>query len=612
MKSNVIYLIVMMVLSSFFVSAYGEIDPNLIGWWQMDGPVGADANVVRDYSGNGYDLVKSNDIKWVDSGGLSFWEESSDGLYFTDEIIGTDSSAMAIDLFSNINDEITIGFWVNSGWYPNTFSGSQTVLSAMSNYSRASVGVEFPTDGKNLRFTAGAGRDQIYLYNIYDPFEGSDENQNFIPMFGDETLIVFTKDIDAGEIDPVSGKPTGEMRLYVNGQLKSLMTEWVGNNVNQKMSGVTVMRIGSLLGSGLVNGTTLKDFRIYNRALSDVEISRFYYPCDLNSDYVVDFEDIKIMADKWLDGIALAQADINLDNLVSFEDYVTVANSFGDKIDHDLKPWESRCTVERGIPEPMAGNPGNIYLEGSDVFVDIPSEASSAVSWSILDDSYQVIASGAMPTGAEVDAGVLGIGWYWVSFRDGSDHEIWHTTTSVIARLQAPIQQDSPVCMDMATAWFESDVVELEKYVSLAALAGVNIARDRIWWREFEPSQGYYPANTKYDIAADIQSRWGLKVLQVFHDTPTWARVYGEPLPIDLRHPYRSCKEMAKRFKGTVQAWEPWNEANLNGFGAQTIDETTSYQKAAYLGFKAGDPDLRLGSIQHLLPMPLKYIVILF
>ncbi len=42
-------------------------------------------------------------------------------------------------------------------------------------------------------------------------------------------------------------------------------------------------------------------------------------------------------------------------------------------------------------------------------------------------------------------------------------------------------------------------------------------------------------------------------------------------------------------------AWEPWNEANIEPFGGHTIDEMCSMQKAAYLGFKAGDPDVTVG-----------------
>ncbi|MFA6242177.1 MAG: hypothetical protein WC655_14680, partial [Candidatus Hydrogenedentales bacterium] len=43
---------------------------------------------------------------------------------------------------------------------------------------------------------------------------------------------------------------------------------------------------------------------------------------------------------------------------------------------------------------------------------------------------------------------------------------------------------------------------------------------------------------------------------------------------------------------GRVQAWEPWNEGNASNFGGYTLDELCTIQKAAYLGFKAGDPDL--------------------
>jgi len=384
MKSKVMYLIVMMVLSFFVGSAYGDVDPNLIGWWQMDGPVGADANVVRDYSGNGYDLVKSDDIKWADGGGLTFWEESSDGLYFADEIVGTDSSAMATDLFSSVDREVTISFWINSGWYPNAFSGDQTVLSALSNYSRTSVSIAIPMANKALMFAAGAGRDQLYIYNIYDPFDGSDENQDFVPMFADETFIVFTKDVDAGEVDPASGKPTGEMRLYVNGQLKLLATQWAGNNVTQAMSGITVMRIGSLLGEGLVNGTALRDLKIYSRALSEDEIAIQYYPSDLNNDKVVDFADVSLLADMWLGCSDLSTVDINRDEVVNLSDYATVADSFGDAIVSGAGPWDAHCSVERGIPKPRDSHPGNVYLAGSNVFVDIPSEASAAVSWEII------------------------------------------------------------------------------------------------------------------------------------------------------------------------------------------------------------------------------------
>jgi hypothetical protein len=133
----------------------------------------------------------------------------------------------------------------------------------------------------------------------------------------------------------------------------------------------------------------------------------------------------------------------------------------------------------------------------------------------------------------------------------------------------------------------------------LAALAGANWIRDRISWGGAEPAPGKFAENTSYDTAASIQARYGLKVLQVFHDTPGWAtdrQLDGDRasrrFPRDLRILYKFCKTMAQRYKGRVLAWEPWNEANITVFGGHTIDEMCTHQKAAYLGFKAGDPDV--------------------
>ena len=52
---------------------------------------------------------------------------------------------------------------------------------------------------------------------------------------------------------------------------------------------------------------------------------------------------------------------------------------------------------------------------------------------------------------------------------------------------------------------------------------------------------------------------------------------------------------MARRFRGSVRAWEPWNEGNAHNFGGHAIDEMCAYQKACYLGFKAGDPTVTVG-----------------
>jgi hypothetical protein len=255
---------------------------------------------------------------------------------------------------------------------------------------------------------------------------------------------------------------------------------------------------------------------------------------------------------------------------------------------------------------PAGQHPGNVFVLGEEVTVKIPTGLSpEAVQWQTLDDRRNVVGRGTLArinqnTEQTIKISNLGIGWYRIEFLDSAGKIIGWTTAAVLARLAEPTPQDSPVCVDSATSWFASnDPARQERFAQLASLAGANWIRDRISWGGAEIAPGKFPENTTYDTAASIQARYGLKVLQVFHDTPGWAtdkQLDGERasgrFPRDLRVLYRFCKAMAQRYKGRVLAWEPWNEANITVFGGHTIDEMCTHQKAAYLGFKAGDPDV--------------------
>jgi hypothetical protein len=272
----------------------------------------------------------------------------------------------------------------------------------------------------------------------------------------------------------------------------------------------------------------------------------------------------------------------------------------GDMVDgHDAH------SVERKIPTPRPDHPGNVFLDTETVWVGVPpSTPPKARTWRVLDDRGQTVKSGPLPKQTDlpsprVNLGQMPIGWYRMEFLDAQQSCLHWTTAAVLHRLNAPTPQDSPICVDSATAWFARDQVEDQaRLASLAALAGVNWVRDRLTWRELEPEPAAFnSAQTTYDSSALVQARQGLKVLQVFHSTPDWAwhpELDGPHpsgrFPRDLRHVYRFCRALAQRFQGRVQAWEPWNEANVSTFGGHTVDAMCSFQKAAYLGFKAGDP----------------------
>ncbi len=251
-----------------------------------------------------------------------------------------------------------------------------------------------------------------------------------------------------------------------------------------------------------------------------------------------------------------------------------------------------RIVLERGCPQ------ANVFLEDETVRIRVPANSpDTATKWRMVNDWAKEIAGGDLAgERSRIVVENPGIGWYRIEILDSEGKCLSRTTAAVLARLSAPTPEDSPVCVDSATAWFASgDAPGQERFAHLAALAGVNWVRDRMKWREIQPEPGRFEQSTTYDMSARIQSEYGLKVLQVFHDTPPWAVEQGQStgrFVTDLRILYRFCKAMAIRYKGRVQAWEPWNEANVSDFGGHTTDEMCSYQKAAYLGFKTGDPDV--------------------
>ncbi|MGC9326620.1 MAG: hypothetical protein ACP5I1_03215, partial [Candidatus Hinthialibacter sp.] len=271
--------------------------------------------------------------------------------------------------------------------------------------------------------------------------------------------------------------------------------------------------------------------------------------------------------------------------------------------DQPNDPWRSLQTVKRGIPA-ADGHPGNIYLTSESVIIHAsPPIPDNAVRWQLLDDRRTIVQQGELNPdlikASALELGKLNLGWYRLEFLDENGACAQFTTAAVLQRLFAPVPQDSPICIDGANAWFAQENPSKQEDLSkLAALAGVNWIRDRLRWRDIQTGPDEWAENTTYDTSAQFENQYGLKVLQVFHDTPEWAvedpTLRGR-MPEDLRILYRFCQAMSQRFHGLVQAWEPWNEANAPDFGGHTADEMCSMQKAAYLGFKAGDPDVTVG-----------------
>ena len=246
-----------------------------------------------------------------------------------------------------------------------------------------------------------------------------------------------------------------------------------------------------------------------------------------------------------------------------------------------------RAAVVRAIPAALLSHPGNIFLAGENIIVAAPP--GEVKTWRAVDNDGKVAAKGLLKNGM-AEVGPLPVGWYKVV--RGVGHITNRLFLCVIEPLRAPTPLTSPVCIDVAMAW-SYPKEKMREVVNLCQLAGINRVRDRLLWEVMEPKRGQFvEAANQYDFSAQIQTAAGLQVLQVGHVSASWANPNTKRFPPDLRDIYNFYREMARRWRGEVGAFEPWNEADISEFGGHTGSEMASLQKAAYLGLKAGNPNV--------------------
>lgn len=243
----------------------------------------------------------------------------------------------------------------------------------------------------------------------------------------------------------------------------------------------------------------------------------------------------------------------------------------------------------RSIPKPLPHHPGNFFLSGESIVVALPPEATGG-DWRLVDYEGRTVAQGTNAAGP-ITLGQLPVGYYELQpLREGLPEKS-RVSLGVLAPLVAPTPRTSPIGVDVAMAQL-FPVEQHKAAANLAALAGMNWVRDRLHWRIMEPEKGRFVETSAADESARWQTRAGLQVLQVHCDSPSWTGSKSKRLPTDLRDAHRFMEAMARRWRGLVLAFEPWNEADTPNFGGHIGSEIAAYQKACYLGLKAGNPDV--------------------
>jgi hypothetical protein len=218
----------------------------------------------------------------------------------------------------------------------------------------------------------------------------------------------------------------------------------------------------------------------------------------------------------------------------------------------------------------------------------VTAPSGGAESWRAVDYEGKTVVEGRLEKG-RAELGKLPVGYYELAWGEAAMSN--RVSLGVLEPLQAPTPLTSPIGIDVAMAWFYPKE-SMAAPANLCALAGMNRVRDRLSWPEMEPKRGEFAASTRYDDSAQAQVAAGLKVLQVAHASAPWANPNGMHFPLDLRDIQAFYREMARRWQGQVEAFEPWNEADIKEFGGHTGSEMATLQKAAYLGLKAGNSNV--------------------
>ncbi|MDD3154793.1 MAG: hypothetical protein PHS41_07990, partial [Victivallaceae bacterium] len=131
-----------------------------------------------------------------------------------------------------------------------------------------------------------------------------------------------------------------------------------------------------------------------------------------------------------------------------------------------------------------------------------------------------------------------------------------------------------------------------EHAARLLKLAGAAHVRDRMLWREVEPSDGTLLPG-RYLANAKLMRQNNVSTTQVYVGTPQFIRK-GAVLPADLLRLMQSSAKLSQSFRGECDQWEYLNEPDLPHNATEPAWEVAAIQKAALYGLRKGNKNATL------------------
>lgn len=270
------------------------------------------------------------------------------------------------------------------------------------------------------------------------------------------------------------------------------------------------------------------------------------------------------------------------------------------------------------VPAALSADaPGTVFLAGEVLRFRPAGKASASPRWILRDWRGEVLRSGEWEKGkSELELEALPCGYYCLEPAKDDGTPLAGARSFAIVPVPNPnpngffavdSAQSSLARPNKSNPYQPANAFELVSEV--ARRSGVPMVRERLRWRDVESSPGKYDWK-QYALNADLLATRGVAVSGMYHDAPKWVNTNTEKLPGDLFALYQFNKKLAEQFKGKMKVWEFWNEQDHH-YSTESAWDYASALKAAYLGFKAGDPDLpvALGGIAITSLKPYNYVM---
>ncbi|MBT0962760.1 hypothetical protein [Denitromonas iodatirespirans] len=268
--------------------------------------------------------------------------------------------------------------------------------------------------------------------------------------------------------------------------------------------------------------------------------------------------------------------------------------------------WEiGGLQVVRGVVATLSAAGNGVITDGRSAKWSVklvPSSVEGRVRLELFDvdgETVDVQTGSYRPESPLVlDFGVLPPGYYDARLHvDSAGGRAAAVSGAVAVLPPGDVPNEPRFGMDAALSWYGGPPAMVERSVAMMRLAGVGSLRDRLSWTRTQPARGKTDWGVHAEVAS-VATGAGLDVVQVFHDSPPWARGKASG-PADRLPPrddaaaFEFGRAYAAGLGRLARSVEYWNEQNSNFFAGYPF-QYASGLKAFSAGVRSVDPAIRV------------------